>query len=152
MSFLSDSSVLWTSDNNSNLYASDTATGRTNVQIKLRGRTPGLAISPDNQTLALVFTDGWLELRSARTGELRTRQFVSPGKATFAKFTADGRRILIGGNAGRLVVVSSVDGTPIVDLGVAAVSHLQALALASDESWMALATANGRIMPWPLAK
>ena len=122
--FTSDSSVLWTADNGSNLYASDTATGRTHIEIKLLERTPGLAISPDNQTLALASEVGWLELRSALTGELRTRKMVSPGKATFAKFTADGRRVLIGGSSGRLVVVSTVDGMPIVDLGVPATSNL----------------------------
>lgn len=141
---------LWSVGNDRSLVATDLVTGRELRRITLPTPAP-LSISPDGDSIALVYLDGRLELRSAADGSVRQTGIVNPGLVRFARFTSDGKRLLVGGPAGTLQVVSASDATVICTLTIPTGSDLAEVALPQNESWMAVVSATGRITPWPLA-
>lgn len=143
-------SRLWSVGNDRDLVASDLATGAVVKRLPLSGRTPGVELSPDGATLALVFTDGTLELRSADTGEVRVRRSAAPGLATCARYSADGKRLLIGGASGTIYVVDALDGRPIVSLSAGFRAPVAQIAVSPTLDWWAVAAANGELHGWEL--
>jgi len=106
--------VVACSEGGRRVIVEDVATKTMIREIPVRGTAAAaMELSPDGRYAALMMHGGFVTLCDLITGEVGQFRPAETGSAL--TFTADGRRLAIGDNVGRLVV-TDLDGNPLNDI------------------------------------
>jgi WD40 repeat protein/tRNA A-37 threonylcarbamoyl transferase component Bud32 len=117
--------------------------------LRAKDAVLGAAIAPDGGAVAACDQGGWLSVWRLADGARRFQERVLEQRATAVAWSADGKRIAVGGSADAIRVRDAANGRALAE--IPAGGGVTALAYSPDGRWLASGHASGAVRLWDAA-